>query len=114
MCPRPVTVRPDDSLAGAVALLDALGLREAVVTDGGRIAGILTRTDLEPHLGHFEWTRVRAAMTADPVTVPPEMAITDAARVLVEHGFNCLPVQRDGAVVGMLRRSDLVRALVEV
>jgi tRNA nucleotidyltransferase (CCA-adding enzyme) len=111
MCPKPVMVRPDDTLARAVGLMDSLGTRELVVAEGGRVVGILTRTDLQPHHGQYEWTLVRTAMTRDPDTVPPDVPVAVAARLLVDHAYNCLPVLADGRLVGMLRRSDLLQAI---
>lgn len=106
-------VRPEDSLARARAIMDTLGTREVPVVDAGTLVGILVRSDLEPHHGHFEWTPVRAAMTPDPVTVAPDTAAAAAARMLIERAFNGLPVTVGSALVGMLRRSDLLRLLVD-
>jgi CBS domain-containing protein len=111
MCRRPATIRPDESLARAETAMQALGTRELLVVEGGRVVGILTRTDLRPHHGHYEWTLVRAAMTADPDTIPADVPIAVAARRLLERSYNCLPVLADGRLVGMLRRNDLLQAL---
>lgn len=48
-------------------------------------------------------------MTKDVTTVSPDMEIAHAARLLVEKGFNGVPVVDDaGKVVGVLCQSDLV------
>ena len=105
------TIRPGDSLARASALMESLGARELGVVEGGVLAGILTRTDTEPHRGHWEWTPVRTAMTPDPVHVAPDAPIATVAAVLLEHGFNSVPVVAEGRLLGIVRRSDLVRVL---
>jgi len=48
-------------------------------------------------------------MTMDVVTLSPDTGIIDAARFLLEKGFNGAPVvDENGKVVGILCRSDLV------
>ena len=111
MRPRPRTVAPEDSLARAAELMESLRTRELPVVTGRAVVGILARSDMEPHRGHYEWTAVRAAMTADPVTVAPETPIAAVARLLLGRGFNAVPVAESGQLLGMIARSDLLRAL---
>jgi len=48
-------------------------------------------------------------MTPNPITVTPETDIIDAARLLLEKGFNGLPViDEEGMLVGILCQSDLI------
>ncbi|RJR32392.1 MAG: CBS domain-containing protein [Desulfobacteraceae bacterium] len=51
----------------------------------------------------------REIMTREVVTLSPETGILDAARLLLEKGFNGFPVvDREGNLVGILCRSDLI------
>ena len=111
MRPRRGVSHPDESLAHAAAQMESLGTRELPVVDGGRLVGIITRTDLELHRGHWEWTTVRTAMSHDPVTVPPDASPGAVARVLLEHGYNSVPVAVDRCLLGMIGRGDLLRLL---
>lgn len=48
-------------------------------------------------------------MTREVVTLTPDTEINDAARILLEKGFNGLPVvDEQGRVVGILCQSDLI------
>jgi CBS domain-containing protein len=105
------TVGPEDNLSRAAELMELFGARELAVVERGALVGILTRTDLEPHRGHLEWTRVRAAMTPDPVTVAPDCSIATVAGLLLDCGFNSVAVATNGHLFGVLRRSDLLRVL---
>jgi CBS domain-containing protein len=107
----PGTLAPEDSLSRAVELMESFGSRELAVIERDRLVGILSRSDLEPHRGHLEWTAVRTAMTADPVSVPPEAPIRAVAQLLLDRGFNAVPVATNRRFLGMLRRSDLLRLL---
>lgn len=111
MRPRPTTVSPEDSLARAAGLMDSFRTRELPVVTGRAVVGILTRSDMEPHRGHYEWTPVRAAMTADPVTVTPETPVAAVARLLLGRAFNAVPVAENGQLLGMIARSDVLGAL---
>src|SRR6185369_14222366 len=107
--PRPGTVVPEDSLARAAELMESLRARELCVIAGRAVVGILCRTDMEPHRGHYEWTAVRAAMTPEPVCVTPDTPVQAVARVLVERGFNAVPVTDGSNLVGVIARSDVLR-----
>ena len=108
---RPAIATPDDTLARAKALMDSLGTREVAVVQHGTLIGLVTRSDLEPHRGHLEWTTVRAAMTPNPITVAPEAPASSVAHLLVERGFNAVPVTAGGNLLGMISRSDLLSLL---
>jgi CBS domain-containing protein len=59
-------------------------------------------------------TTVADLMTADPVTVTPDDTVHHAAHLMIEHDKNRLPVvDATGAVVGVISRADIVRALAE-
>ena len=50
-------------------------------------------------------------MTREVVTVEEETPLSDIARLLEEHRIKRVPVLRQGRVVGIVSRADLVRAL---
>ncbi|MEX2503097.1 MAG: CBS domain-containing protein [Trueperaceae bacterium] len=97
------------------ALRDAAG-------GGGHAGAGFARSDLPLDdavtavLAAFERHAVRPRTARDlmsrPVrTVAPEATVHDAAKLLLQHGHNGLPVVEDQRVVGVLSRRDLDRAL---
>ena len=54
---------------------------------------------------------VRDVMSSPVVTVGEDTELSDIARLLVSHRIKRVPVVRDGRVVGIVSRADLVRAL---
>jgi CBS domain-containing protein len=56
----------------------------------------------------------RDIMTTDPVTVGPEMAVKEAARLMTEQGLGALPVLEDGKLVGIATEGDLIMQDVKV
>lgn len=53
--------------------------------------------------------RASDIMTKSPITISPEASISDAVSILLEKGFNGLPVvDPEGVLVGLICQSDLV------
>lgn len=129
-----ITVGPETPLkevAGILAQRSISGL--PVCDDEGRVLGIVSEGDIlfkeqgqiDRPGGIFGWfaegirtpalekslARTAAeAMTAPAIAIRPERPVAAAARMMVEHGVNRLPVVKDGKLVGILTRADLVRA----
>ena len=53
---------------------------------------------------------VREAMTSPALTVTPWSSVSEAARLMTERGINRLPVGVNDELVGIVTRTDLVRA----
>ena len=118
-----VTVGPETGVGEAWGLCRERGIRHLPVVEGGRIVGIVSDRDLrdispprdtQDQENALGYARVREIMSADVVTAHPLDTIEHAARVIYDHGFNCLPVVADGEIAGILSSSDLVRTLVEL
>jgi len=111
----PVTIGPHDTLAKAKSIMDAGHFRRVPVLDNGRLVGILTERDLHDYTGYLESTRVNAAMRTALVTVTPYNTVEDAARLMLKHKIGGLPiVAENGALVGIVTTSDLLRAFLLV
>jgi CBS domain-containing protein len=134
-----VTVGPGDRLADAAARLANAKVSAAPVVDGGVVVGILSESDLlhavyrSPTHGSLsvldhlmvrssrrrrrheqEPTVVGDAMSPIVFTASPEDTLAAAAGTMERHGVKRLPVLDDGgALVGIVSRADLVRALAE-
>ncbi len=46
------------------------------------------------------------------ISVPGDMSVAVAAKVMEEHNFSSLPVERDGEIVGIITERDIVRRVV--
>jgi CBS domain-containing protein len=51
---------------------------------------------------------VRDIMTPDPVSVGPDLSVTDAAKMMVERKIGALPVVEDGLLKGFVTEGDLI------
>jgi CBS domain-containing protein len=107
-----VTVAPEDTVGEAAQKMVDRGIGSAVVSDFGRLIGILTERDLLRAVAartHSSEARVREWMTADPVTASPDMQAAEAAEIMLEKGFRHLPVVEGERAVGIVSVRDVLR-----
>ena len=109
-----VTVRESDDVALAESLLRLGGIRHLPVVQQGRLVGLLTQRDVlrsgQSGKPGARTLLVGEVMTRDLTTVRPAMALTQAARLMLERKFGCLPVCDDeGRLVGIVTEADFVR-----
>ena len=121
-----VTVSPSAPYGRCFALMRMHGVGALPVVDDGRLAGIVTLTDLvlkdrrpsardryaeRPAPKRPGVARTAAElMTRHLVTAHPETPLAAAVRQLVQHRINRLPViDGEGRLVGIVSRSDVLR-----
>ena len=87
----------------------------ALVTDGGRLVGIVTERDILRAVarGLHEETLVRDFMTSDPETMEPDESTQHAAVLMIHGGFRHLPITEGDEVIGVLSIRDLMRVVLE-
>jgi tRNA nucleotidyltransferase (CCA-adding enzyme) len=105
------TIEAGAPVAEAVALLGDLGHSGLVVTRRGKVAGVVSRRDLERAARHgLVATEVRHVMTPGVVTTTPDTPLHAMLTTMVKRDIGRLPVMRGEALVGIVTRSDLLRA----
>jgi CBS domain-containing protein len=105
-----LTVDPADSIGEAAQKMTERGVGSIVVSDYGRMIGILTERDMLKAVAarvHSSEARVREWMTPDPVTVAPTTTVEEAGRIMLEAGFRHLPVVEEERPVGIVSIRDL-------
>ncbi len=114
-----VTVREADDLALAESLLKLGGIRHLPVVRERKLVGILTQRDLlrsgQSGTSAARELPVSEIMTKDPTSVRPGLGLAQAARLMLERKFGCLPVcEDDGTLVGIVTEADFVRFAADV
>lgn len=105
-----LTVAPEDTLGEAAAKMTERGVGAVVVSDFGRMIGILSERDIMRAVAdriHSSEARVREWMTADPITATPQTSIEEAGRTMLEHGFRHLPVVDGDRAIGIVSIRDI-------
>ncbi|MRG94156.1 IMP dehydrogenase [Polyangium spumosum] len=108
MITSPVTVRPDESLRDALAVMNEHDISGVPVVEGGSPVGILTARDIrfEKNLDQ----PVSALMTRELVTVPPGVSNDRAKELLHAHRIEKLLVVEHGKLIGLITIKDLLQA----
>jgi CBS-domain-containing membrane protein len=87
-------------------------IRHLVVTENGRIAGILSERDLSGPSGSDVRGRiVRDLMTPDVVSAGPHTPLARAAELMLKRLIGCLPILEDGRLVGIVTATDVLDEL---
>jgi CBS domain-containing protein/gamma-glutamyl:cysteine ligase YbdK (ATP-grasp superfamily) len=111
----PRTVRAEDAVSLVEALMRWEGIRHVPVEDEeDRLVGIVSVRDLlvavkEGRVGAD--AHVGEIMATDVVTVDPETPTLDVIRQMRERRIACMPVVREGRLVGMVSESDFLRVV---
>lgn len=126
-----ITIGPDAPLKEAARRMLEAGVSGLPVTDDGKLLGIITEADFvageaerrgrRAGLLHFLDRRhevpsqersVGDVMTSPVVTIGPESDHAEAARIMGKNKVKRLPVVENDKLVGLLSRSDALRAFV--
>jgi CBS domain-containing protein len=106
-------VAPEDTLGEAAAKMTDQGVGAVIVSDFGRMIGILSERDIMRAVAdriHSSEARVREWMTADPITATEATSVEEAGRTMLEHGFRHLPVVDGERAVGIVSLRDVAEA----
>jgi CBS domain-containing protein len=134
-----VAIPPDMPVGAVATLLASRGISAVPVTAGdGTLQGMVTEGDLihrlaETKRGPLGWflalfgdreklaaryvkahgMRAADVMTRDLVTVPEDASAEQIAQLMEQHHIRRVPVLREGKLVGLVSRADLLRAALQ-
>ncbi len=107
-----LTVAPEDTIGETAQKMVELGVSSAVVSDYGRMIGIVTERDLTRAVAgrvHTSEARVREWMTANPVTLTRSASPAEAAKIMFENRLRHIPIVEDEHTVGIVSIRDVAR-----
>lgn len=136
-----ITVAPDTDITQATKILLENRINGLPVVDKNkRLVGIVCQSDMiaqqqriplpslftlldgyitltsakqfEKEVQKIAATQVSQAMTADPVTVKPDMSLEEIAQLMVGKKLHTLPVVDNGELVGIVGKEDMLRTLM--
>jgi acetoin utilization protein AcuB len=122
----PVTLGPEETLMRAVEVMRQKRIRRIPIVVADTLVGLLAEGDLKRAQPSalsasqdefnrvMEGTEVSRIMIQNPVTVPEDMLLIDAAQMLHTTKYGALPVTRGGRLAGILTDSDVLRCLIDV
>ncbi|MBT3981601.1 MAG: CBS domain-containing protein [Bacteriovoracaceae bacterium] len=97
-----------------------------IVDDDQRLVGLLTHRDIlkcsismiagisketQRKLNHV--IKIKEVMNTEPRSIPQNTLVRDAAKILVENKFGCLPIVDGEKLVGIVTEADFVKAFIK-
>jgi len=135
-----ITVSPEMGVADLANLFWEKSISGAPVVDAeGKLLGVVTETDLidqskkvhiptvlnildsmiilenpaklDRELKKMTGTKVKDICTAEPVTVSEDTPMDELASIMSERHLHTLPVLKDGRLIGVIGKADIIRAM---
>ena len=109
-------VAPGASVYEALNILADKNIGALVVTDGGKLVGIISERDYARKVVLVERssrdTLVSEIMSSDVMTVAPTSSVDDCMELMTERHIRHLPVVDGGQLVGVISIGDVVKAVI--
>ena len=123
-----ITADVNDSMNKVMDLMKKHGIGMLPVMEKGKLVGIVTDRDLKRSSASDATTlevhellyliskiKVENIMTKDPITVPFDFTVEEAAEVLMKNRISGAPVtDQKGQIVGTITKGDLFRVLISL
>ncbi len=110
------TIAPTATVYEALKLMAEKNIGAVVVTDGGKIAGLVTERDYARKIvlvqKSSKETPVRDIMTTQVMYVGPERTSEECMALMTENRFRHLPVMEKGKLIGLVSIGDLVKDVI--
>jgi len=123
-----ITIGEEDSMQQAATLMKEHRIRMLPVMGKGELVGVVSDTDLKRAsasdatmldihelLYLISKIKISDIMTRNPITVPYDYTVEEAAQLLMERNISGVPVVGcDGKLVGIITRNDLFKILISL
>ena len=119
-----VAVAPTDRLVHARRQMMDANVGRLPVIDDEELVGMITSKDLMRAFIDFrknvpekyQKTQIKEVlvediMSSNPSYVSKEMSITEVSKIMMETGYNGLPVVEEGKVIGIITQTDILRLI---
>lgn len=123
-----ISVTVDDYMLDAIRALKEHDIRMLPVMKNGKMVGVVTdrdlrrasasdATSLEAHelLYIIDNIKVEEIMTPNPIAIPHDYTVEEAAEILLKNKISGAPVvDPEGKVVGVITQTDIFRVLISL
>ena len=119
-----VTVSPTERIVHARRQMIENHVGRVPVVDDGELVGMITSKDLmrafidfrkkvpeKYQKSQIKELLVEDIMSSNPTSVTKDMSITEVSQIIMETGFNGLPVVEDDEVVGIITQTDILKLI---
>jgi CBS domain-containing protein len=109
------TVKLDEKLSDAVAVMDNNNIGSVVVLEGETAIGIITEGDVVEQISKGAQVilePVKQVMSKPLITGTPDMTVQDAVNVMLDKRIRQLPIVEGSKLVGIVTDRDLMRSVL--
>jgi len=128
MNPKVITIDANNSMQDAMKLMKEHGISMLPVMKKGQLVGIVTDRDLkrasasdattlEVHELLYLISKIKVSdiMSKNPITIPFDYTIEEAAELMLKHKISGLPVtDHEGNLVGTLTKTDVFKCIISL
>ena len=124
MCKNLVVVSPTERLVHARRLMIESNIGRLPVVEDDEVIGMITSKDLMRAFIEFRKSvpekyqkaqikdvLVEDIMSTNPTCADKEMTISELSKIIMETGYNGLPVVEEGKVIGIVTQTDILRLI---
>jgi len=122
------SLKENDSLYNARSLMNLQRIRHIpIVTVDNIFTGLITHRDIlsatisqlaeldpETQKEIDSGIPIREIMRTDIATIAEDTLLKDAAQILLNHKYGCLPVVNEGALTGIITEADFLRLTISL
>jgi CBS domain-containing protein len=113
MTAAPLTTSPEATVLHVRQMMIKHRVRSLPVLENAKVVGIVTERDLAS--GDMpDSTTIGLMMTRDVISISPRASLQEAGRLLFECEVNALPVVDEERLVGVITRSDVLKAFAHI
>jgi acetoin utilization protein AcuB len=129
------TISPEKTLLECADAMDARKLNGLVVTENGKVAGVITKADIfrsilpsyadimedavemtrlefiEERINRLNDVHVKSVMTTPPITIESDFPVVKAGSLMIARRVKQLPVVDGDRLVGIVTLTDVVNYL---
>jgi CBS domain-containing protein len=110
------SINPDAMVFDAIQLMSDKNIGALLVTEGGKLVGILTERDYTRKIAlkgkSSKQTAVREILSGQVIHVTPDHTIEECMRLMTDHRVRHLPVLESDRIVGVISIGDLVNWII--
>lgn len=110
------SISPDATVFEAVQLMADKNVGAVLVTENGRLVGIISERDYTRKVAlkgkASKTTAVKEVLSSNIIHVSPAHTVEECLRLMTDHRIRHLPVLEGGNIVGIVSIGDLVNWII--
>ena len=117
-----IAASPNDTVAYVRNLMLRNKISRVIIIENDKVVGIITKKDIARNLAkkRAKWRRrpidkilISRIMSTNLITIEKNINLKRAARLMIENGISSLIVVENGSPVGIITKTDMIRAFYE-